>query len=147
MKEMIKKLREITGAGMLDCQKALKESAGDFEKAKEMLVSKLGDKAVKKEGRETNEGVIGFYMHSNKKMSAMVSLKCETDFVAKNEMFVKLANDIAMHIGAADPADIDELLVQPFIKDANVTIHQLINQAIGKIGENIVIFDFKRFRI
>jgi len=147
MKEMIKQLREVTGAGVLDCQKALKETNGDFELAKNILVDKLGSKALKKEGRETNEGVIGTYVHSNRKMGAMVVLKCETDFVAKNELFVTLANDIAMHISATNPIDVTELLSQSFVKDPSKSIQDVINQAIGKIGENITISDFKRFSI
>lgn len=147
MKEKIKTLRELTGAGVLDCQRALIESNGNFSQAKEVLMTKLGLKFAKKEGRETAEGVIGMYLHTNKKMGAMVVLRCETDFVAKNGLFVTLANDIAMHITAMNPTSIDELLNQNFVKDGSFTIREMINQSIGKIGENIVLGDFKRFEI
>jgi len=147
MKELIKQLREVTGAGMLDCQKALKQTNGDFDQAKEMLIQKLGEKAEKKQDRTTNEGIVATYIHGNKKMGAMVTVKCETDFVAKNDTFINLANTIAMQIGATNPSDVNDLLSQGYIKDPSVTVQELINQAIGKIGENITIGEFKHFVI
>jgi len=147
MKELIKQLREVTGAGMLDCQKALKQTSGDFDQAKEMLIQKLGKKAEKKQDRATNEGIVATYVHGNKKMGAMVTVKCETDFVAKNDTFINLANTIAMQVGATNPSDVNELLSQGYIKDPSITVQELINQAIGKIGENITIGEFKHFVI
>lgn len=106
--ETIKELRSRTGAGVVDAKKALEESAGDMEKAILWLREKGKATVAKKASRETNEGVIGFYIHSNKKIGVMVSLVCETDFVARNEKFQELAQNIAMHIAASDP-----LVVRP----------------------------------
>jgi len=103
MLEQIKKIREQTGAGMVDVKKALEEAKGDEKKAIEILRKKGQSKAVKKAEREVGEGVIGSYIHSNGKIGAMVKVYCETDFVARNEEFQELAKDIAMHISAMNP--------------------------------------------
>lgn len=103
MLEQIKKIREITGAGMVDVKKALDEASGDEAKAIEILRKSGQAKALKKSEREAKEGIIGSYMHSNNKICAMVKLYCETDFVARNEEFKELARDIAMHISAMNP--------------------------------------------
>lgn len=147
MKELIVKLREETNAGVLDCKKALDNFQGDYEKAKAYILDALGDKANKKSDRETKEGVVTHYIHPNKKIGSMVSLKCETDFVAKTELFQKLANNIALHITATNPKDVNELLSQSFIKDETITIEDYIRQTIGKLGENIAIEKIARFEI
>jgi len=99
----VKKLREATGVSMMQCKKSLVEAKGDFDKAKEILKKKGMDKAEKRLDKETNEGTIGTYIHTNGKLGAMVVLRCETDFVAKNEDFKQLANDLAMHVVAMNP--------------------------------------------
>ncbi|MEF3691923.1 MAG: translation elongation factor Ts [Candidatus Moraniibacteriota bacterium] len=114
--EQIKKIREITGAGMVDVKKALEEAGGKEEQAIEILRKSGQVKALKKSEREAKEGVIGSYVHSNCKICAMVKLYCETDFVARNEEFRELAKDIAMHISAMNPKflkpeDVDEKLI------------------------------------
>jgi elongation factor Ts len=114
--EQIKKLREQTGAGVVDVKKALDEAKGDEEKAIEILRKSGQSKAVKKADRDANEGIIGSYVHSNQKIGAMVKILCETDFVARNEDFQAFATDIAMHITATDPQclraeDVNEELV------------------------------------
>jgi len=101
--QMVKALRDKTGAGMMDCKKALSECAGDEEKAIAWLRQKGLSKAAKKAGRATSEGLIGSYIHSTGKIGVMVELKCETDFVARGEMFQALAKDLAMQIAAASP--------------------------------------------
>ncbi len=101
--EDIRKLREETGAGILDCKKALDGSGGDYQKAFDELVKKGMSKIAKREGRETPEGTIGTYIHSNGKVGAMVELNCETDFVAKNDIFQQLVKDVCMHITALNP--------------------------------------------
>lgn len=101
--ELIKKLREKTGAGLLDCQKALEEAKGNLEKAEEILRKKGEKIAASKSGRTTNAGLIGFYLHSNERIAALVELNCETDFVAKNQEFRELAHDLAMQVAATDP--------------------------------------------
>jgi elongation factor Ts len=101
--QMVKELREATSAGILDCKKALTDANGDFEGAVEILRKKGLSSAAKKSSRDTNEGMIGTYIHSGAKVAAMVELNCETDFVARTDRFQQLARDIAMHIVAARP--------------------------------------------
>ncbi len=100
---LVKELRECTGAGMMDCKKALQECGGDQEKSRLWLREKGLAKAQKKSGRATSQGYIGSYIHSNGKIGVMVELKCETDFVAKNEKFLELAKDLAMQVAATAP--------------------------------------------
>ena len=102
--EMVRKLREETGAGMMDCKSALVEAAGDAEKAREILRKKGLASAAKKAGRAANEGVVGTYIHPGSKVGVLVEVNCETDFVAKTPEFQALVKDVAMHIAAASPA-------------------------------------------
>ena len=143
----IQLLRELTGAGMMDCKRALEVNNGNIEEAKKYLIAKFGDKAKNKSDRVANEGFIAHYSHPNGKIGSMVTLKCETDFVAKNDHFKQLAQDLAMHIAATNPVDQHVLLQETFVKDANITIQEYVNQTIGRIGENIVIGNFARFDI
>lgn len=101
--ELVKELRERTNIGIMDCKRALTEADGDVEKAIKILKEKGLITAAKKAGREVKEGILGTYLHHDKKLGVFVELFCETDFVAKNEVFIKLANDIAMHIAAQAP--------------------------------------------
>lgn len=101
--DQVKKLREITGASVMECREALLNSGGDTEKAREYLRKKGKEKAQKKSGRETKEGNVATYIHSNKKIGALIEVRCETDFVAKNSEFQELAHDLAMHVAAMDP--------------------------------------------
>lgn len=103
MIEKIKKIREVTGAGVVDVKKALEESKGDEKKAIEIIRQKGLEKADKKEGREAKEGVVGVYVHTNNKLAALVKIYCETDFVARNEEFQELARDLAMQVTAMHP--------------------------------------------
>ena len=106
--EQIKELRELTGISVMQCKKALEEASGDKEKALLILRKKSGDIATKKGDRELGAGIIESYIHSNKSVGALVELSCETDFVARNEEFVVMARDIAMHITATNPQYLDE---------------------------------------
>jgi len=144
----VAKLRKITGAGMMDAKKALEESAGDFEMAKEILQSKYIQKAEKKADRETGEGFIGTYVH-NGKAATLVALACETDFVARNDEFKELAQNIAIHITAMIPEDatVEDILVSSYIKDPNLTISELLKSKIGVLGENIQIMSFKKISL
>ncbi|MFH1457027.1 MAG: elongation factor Ts [Patescibacteria group bacterium] len=162
--ELILKLREKTGAGIMDVKKALEEAGNDEVKALELLYEKGQKIAAKKQAeREAKEGIVEAYTHGNKKMATLVQLACETDFVAKNQEFQELAHDIAMQVAATNPQylssekvpsevlkDILEselksfyeencLLSQKFIKDNNITIHDLITEKIAKLGEKIEI--------
>ncbi len=145
--EKIKQLREETGVSYAMCSQALTEAEGDMAKAREFLKKKGAEVAEKKSDRETGQGAIFTYIHHNKRIGAMVTLLCETDFVAMNEDFKKLGGDIAMHIASTNPSDKDSLMTTPFIKDPSLTVEQLIKNDILKIGENIALGEFVRFEI
>ena len=189
---MVKDLREKTGAGMMDCKKALAESGGNFEKAVDYLRQKGLATAARRAGRVASEGQIGSYVHAGGKIGVMVEVNCETDFVAKTDDFQAFAKDIAMHIAASSPLYIQRenvppevlerereiyraqvreagkpekimekivegklekfysevcLLEQPFIKDPDRTVQDLLNGLIGKLGEKVEIRRFIRFQV
>jgi elongation factor Ts len=190
--ELVKKLRDQTGAGMMECKKALVEAKGNLEDAVTILRKQGLAQATKKAGRSTNEGMVGHYIHMNGKIGVLVEVNCESDFVARTEDFQSLTREIAMHIAAANPqyvrrddvpADMLEreraiyrsqvesqnkpepvvqkivegklnsyfeqvcLLDQPSIRDPKVTIGQVVQQAIARLGENIAIPRFVRFKL
>ena len=142
----VQKLREITGAGVMDCKKALEESGGDFEKAKAVIFEKGLAKAEKKSGRSTGAGLLETYIHNNR-VGVLLELRCETDFVARNELFKELAHNIAMHIAALDPQTTEELLAQNYVKDESKTIESIIKDSIAKTGENIKVGRFCRYEV
>ncbi|TFH02160.1 MAG: translation elongation factor Ts [Calditrichales bacterium] len=189
---VVKELREKTGAGMMDCKKALVEANGDMEKANDVLRKKGIARASKKADRAVNEGRIESYIHPGSKLGVMVEINCETDFVAKTDDFMTFTRDVAMHIAASAPgyvrreeveqATIDReleifhdqakaqgkpvniidkiaagkmdkfysevcLLEQPFVKDPDKTIQDLLTDTVAKLGENISIRRFTRFKI
>jgi elongation factor Ts len=189
---LVKKLRDITGAGMMECKAALTEANGDIEAATTILRKRGLAQATKKAGRSTNEGLIGSYIHMGGKIGVLVEVNCESDFVARTEDFQNLAREVAMHVAAANPqyvrreevpADVLErekaiyraqmegqnkppqvidkivegkldsfyeqvcLLDQPSIRDPKVTIGQAVQAAIAKLGENISIPRFVRFKV
>lgn len=190
--EMVKELRTLTGAGMMDCKKALLETGGDKEKAINFLREKGLAKAAKRAGRIAAQGVVDSYIHLGGKVGVMVEVNCETDFVARNEEFRAFARDICLQVAATNPAylsreDVPEevienekeilrrqaanegkpekiidkivngriekffqencLLEQPFIKDQDKTVKDLLTEKIAKIGENIIIRRFVRFEM
>jgi elongation factor Ts len=144
---LLKKLREETAASVSDCRRALDETDGNYDKALTWLKARASEKAEKKLNRETGEGLIGTYVHQNGKVAAMVQLLCETDFVARTDEFQKLAKEVAMQVAAMNPKDVAELLQQPYIREASLSIEQLIKQVIGKLGENITVKGFSRLEI
>lgn len=146
MVEEIKKLREETGAGVMDAKKALEDAGGDYEKAKQLIQERGLLKAVKKAGRKTGAGVLESYIHNNR-VGVLLELRSETDFVARSEPFRHLAHELAMHIAAMDPKDIDDLLNQPYARDASKTINELIKEVIAKVGENIQVGRFCRYEL
>ena len=146
MTDAIVKLREETGAGVMDCKKAIDDAGGDYEKARALIFERGASKATKRQERKTGAGVLETYIH-NGRIGVLVEVRCETDFVAKNETFKALAHDIAMHIASMDPATVDDLLAQPFVRDESVTVQDLVTQAIAKTGENIKIERFCRYEI
>ena len=189
---MVKELRQMTGAGILECKNALVETEGDLEKAANMLREKGLAKAAKKVGREANDGLIGHYIHAGSRVAALVEVNCETDFVARTTDFQAFAHDLAMQVVGAQPQYVNKddvptevvesersvyrqqfldegkperildrivegklskfyeeicLMEQPFIKDGDVKIKDLVTENIAKLGENIVIRRFARFQV
>jgi elongation factor Ts len=157
----IKALREETGAPVMDCKRALEDSAGSMEKARQWLRERGAAVAEKKAGRVASQGLVDSYIHGGGRIGVIVEVNCETDFVARSDDFKKLAHDIAMQIAATNPKYIgteedlpsdllpDELplLKQPFIRDPGQTIQQLVHEAVGKLNENIVVRRFSRFEL
>lgn len=146
MMEKIQKLREITGAGVMECKKALEQSGGDIEKAKDIIFEMGLVRAEKKSERKTGAGLLETYIHNNR-VGVLLELRCETDFVAKNEKFKELAHNISMHIAAMGPETVEELYSQKYIKEESITIEQLVKSLIGTIGENIKIEKFCRYEL
>ncbi len=134
---LIRELRDETGLSFDKIKKALDDAGGDRTKALDILKSQAGAAALKKAERVVKDGVIGSYVHATGKIGAMVALACETDFVARNDELKTLARELAMHASAMRPTDTQKMLAQPFVKDPSVTVQDLINQAIAKLGENI----------
>ncbi len=190
--QLIKELREKTGAGVSDVKKAMEEAKGDTARALEIIERKLGGSAGKRAGRDTTAGIVEAYVHSNERLGVLVELFSETDFVARNPGFKGLAHDIALHIAAMrpmyvsldavpreqweaekarfteeanalnKPAQITEqivdgklkahfgaysLLEQPFVKDPDKTVRDILNESIGRFGENIKIGRFVRIEM
>ena len=164
--ETIKELRGLTGAGIMDCKRALQQANGDMDSATEILKQKGFEKAEKKADREVLQGLVEAYIHTGNRIGALVELNCESDFVAHTDDFTRLAHDLAMQVAATDPRyvsveDIDEgeslpegseasdvcLLSQPFIKDPEKTVQELITEIIAKVGENIKVRRFARFEL
>ena len=139
---IVKELRDETGLSFDKINKALTDAGGDKEKARQLLASQAGAAASKKADREAKEGIIASYVHSNGKVGALITLACETDFVARNDEFKNLARDLAMHATAMRPTDSTDMLAQPFVKDPSLTVQDVINQAVQKLGENIQLRSF-----
>lgn len=145
--ENVKNLRDKTGASMIECKKALEEAAGDEPKALEILGKRGAAMAEKKAERQIKAGIVDSYIHSNGKIGVLLELGCETDFVARNENFKNLAHELCLQVSAVNPQGIEDLLAGPFIKNSEQTVQNLINEAIGKLGENIKIGRFTRFEL
>ena len=189
---MVKQLRDATGAGMMECKKALAEAKGNLEEATTLLRKQGLAQATKKAGRSTNEGIIGHYIHMGGRIGVLVEVNCESDFVARTDDFQSLVKEIAMHIAAASPqyvrredvpADVLDrerdvyrgqmegqnkppaviekivegklekfyaeacLLEQPFVKNPDISVGRMVTDAVAKIGENIQVRRFARFRL
>jgi elongation factor Ts len=145
--ELVKKIRNETGLGIMEIKMALEEASGDEKKAKEILKAKGLKKAETKTERETHQGRVATYTHSTGKIGVMVELLCETDFVAKHEDFMELTKDICLQIAAMNPENVEELLKQEFIKDSSATIEEKIKGLVVKFGENMKLTRFARFEI
>ena len=143
----LKKIRNMTGASVDAIRKALEEADGEIERALKLLKDRGAMVAAKKASRQTGEGIISYYVHANSKVGVLVKLLCETDFVARTEQFKELGHELAMHIAAMDPISIEDLLLQTYIRDQDMTIDALIKDYIAKLGENIKIGEFCRFEM
>ena len=160
--EQVKELRDQSGAGIMECRNVLLEANGDIKKAVEILRQRNLFKAEKKRERSASQGLVEAYIHTGGRIGAMVELNCETDFVARTDEFKELAHYLAMQVAAQDPqyitveevpegAEVESqiacLLLQPYIKDLGMTVQDLINEAIAKVGENIKVNRFARFKV
>lgn len=143
---LVKELRECTGAGMMECKKALTEAEGDLDKAVDILRTRGLAALAKKAGRATNEGTIAAYVSDDASVGVLVEVNCETDFVGRNEDFRSFVNAIAEHIGAEAPADVNDLKAQTN-KVRGVTIEEMLGEAVGKLGENMGITRFVRQQV
>jgi elongation factor Ts len=143
----ITKLREETGAPVIRVKKVLDEVAGDEKKALEILRKEGFEKVAKRQDRATDKGCIATYTHHTGNIAVIVELLCETDFVARNELFQQLGKDVAMQISFSSPKDTEELIAQEFIKDPSKTIQDLIKEVIAKTGENVRLGRFYRLEI
>ena len=142
--ELVKNLREKTGAGMMDCKKVLTETDGDMEKAAELLRERGIAKAAKKSGRIAAEGLVATYVTPDKKVGSIVEVNAETDFVAKNDEFVDFVNSVAQIVADRNPADMDTLMSTSY-KDSGKTVQEMLTEKIATIGENMTIRRFERF--
>jgi len=159
---MVKELRGQCGAGIMECRNALLEAEGDIDKALQILKEKGLLKAEKKAGRATTQGLIETYVHTGRRIGAMVEVNCETDFVARTDEFKELAHHLAMQVAAMPPQFISKeevpegvniesetacLLLQPYIKSPDMTVQDIITETIAKVGENIKVKRFARFEL
>jgi len=142
--EKIKKIRELTGAGVMDVKRALDESGQDEKKALEILKVRGIEKAQKKSDRETSQGLVDAYVHLGK-VGCLVEVNCETDFVARNEDFKKFVHEIALQAASSEAKNVEELLNEPYFRDGDKTIHDLVHAIIQKTGENIKVKKFAKF--
>ena len=160
--DRVKELKGQSGAGIMECRNALLEAEGVIEKAIEILKEKNLFKATKKSKRSASEGLIEAYIHTGGRIGAMIEVNCETDFAAHTDEFKELTHCLAMQVAAMSPqfispeeapegtvleSEADCLLLQPYIKDPNLTIQDIINETIAKVGENIKVSRFARFEL
>lgn len=160
--EQIKSLRELTGAGIMDCKDALEKSDGNQDKAVDLLRQKGFSQAARRAGRDTTEGVVEAYIHTGGRVGALVELGCETDFVARTPEFRELAHNVAMQVAAMNPAYVNEseiadgddrppaqvtLLLQPFIKNTSMQVGDIIQELAAKVGENVRVVRFRRLAL
>lgn len=144
---LIKQLREETFAGIADCKKALETTGGDLKKAVSLLKTWGIEKSANKKDRETRQGLVESYIHGEGRVGVLLTLLCETDFVARNEEFKKLAHELCLQIASMNPKSPEELLAQIYVRDGKMKIEDLVKLAIAKIGENIKIGEFVRYEI
>ena len=145
--ELLKKLRNETSVSIADCRKALEETKNDYKKALDVLRKSGLEKAAKKSTRETPQGIVESYIHQNGKVGSLVEVSCETDFVARTDVFKNLVHEVCMQVAAMNPKDVKTLLNQEYIRDGSKTIESMVKEVIAKLGENIVVKRFQRFEV
>jgi elongation factor Ts len=143
----VQRLRSESGAGVMDCKRALEETGGDYAKALALIKERGIQSVAKKSERSAKEGVIASYVHANNRVGALVELASETDFVARGEEFQKLAKEIAMQVVAMEPATVDELLEQPYIRDSSKKIKDLVTDVAATTKENVHVRRIQRFAL
>ncbi|MEA5076386.1 MAG: translation elongation factor Ts [Coriobacteriia bacterium] len=144
---MVKELRESTGAGMMDCKKALTEANGDMEAAVDVLRTKGLADLAKKAGRATNEGLIGGRVSADGTAASILEVNCETDFVARNANFKELVSELSQQVLESAPADVEAMLAQPYVLRPELTVEQRLGEAVGKLGENMGVARFVRYEL
>lgn len=142
----IQRLREATGAGVMECKRALADAGGDFGAAEKLLAARGLAKAEGKASRETGAGYLESYIH-NDRVGVLLEVRCETDFVSRGKLFRELAHNLALQIAAAAPADVPALIAQPYIRNESETVEQLVKGVIAKVGENIRVARFCRYEL
>ncbi|MBI3589508.1 MAG: translation elongation factor Ts [Candidatus Liptonbacteria bacterium] len=142
----VQKLRDLCGAGVMECKRALLEADGDFDRAAQIIKEKGLNKFEKRAGRETGAGLIHSYVHAGK-IGVILDLRAETDFVVRSDPFKGLAHELAMQIAASAPANVEELLKQPYIKDESRMVQDLIKEVVAQVGENIRVNNFSRLEV
>ncbi len=140
------KLREMTGAGVMECKRALEEAKGDVDKAVGIIKERGLTKAESKKERKTGAGLVYSYVH-NDRVGVLMEIRAETDFVVRSEPFKSLAHELAMQIAAMSPENVEALLNQPYIKDESVTVGNMIKGTMAKVGENIQVERFMRYEV
>jgi elongation factor Ts len=143
----VQRLRSESGAGVMDCKRALEETGGDYAKALALIKERGIESVAKKSERSAKEGVIASYVHANNRVGALVELASETDFVSRGEEFQKLAREIAMQVVAMEPATVDELLEQPYIRDSSKKIKDLVTDVAATTKENVHVRRIQRFAL
>lgn len=143
----VQRLRNESGAGVMDCKRALEETGGDYAKALALIKERGIQSVAKKSEREAKEGTIASYIHAGGRIGALVELASETDFVSRGEDFQKLAQEIAMQVAAMNPASVDELLAQAYIRDASKTIKDLVTAVAATTKENVHVRRIQRFAL
>ncbi len=142
----VKKLRELCGAGVMECKRALEDAKGDVEKAIALIHERGWAKAEQKGNRATGAGLLQSYIH-NERVGVLLELRAETDFVVRSDPFRELAHELAMHIAAMDPKNPAELLKQPYVRDESLTVEALVKRTVAKVGENIRVERFVRYEL
>ncbi len=145
--EVVKQLRDATGVSVMECKKALDEAEGDMDRAIDILKKRSAAMVAKKSDRDLGAGSVMAYVHNTSQVGSLILLSCETDFVSKNEEYIAIGRDIAMHIAAMRPESIEVLMTQPFIKDSSKTIADLLSGATQKFGERIEVTQMSFFTV